>query len=190
MSPSRFLPEPLPPAGGDRVVTLEELVAFVQRPVRAFLRQRLGIAIRREEDEIDDAMPIELDGLARWGVGQRLLDAVRTGADPRDAYRAEIARGTLPPGALGAPVIQSILPTAKLLADAAAAFAGGHHARSEQTNVVLRRRHPPDRHGRRHPRARGAAVSYSRLDPRHRLAAWVRLLALQRRAPGDRRSRR
>jgi exodeoxyribonuclease V gamma subunit len=173
-----FLPGPLPAAGGDRVVTLEELVSFVQRPVRAFLRQRLGISIQREEDELEDAMPIELDGLARWAVGQRLLDAVRAGTDPRDAYRAEIARGTLPPGALGAPVIQSILPTAKLLADAAAAFAGGHHARSEQTNVVLG-------DGTRLTGTVGGihghlmlAVSYSRLGPRQRLAAWVRLLAL------------
>jgi exodeoxyribonuclease V gamma subunit len=176
--PPSFLPAPLPPAAGDRAVTLEELVSFVQRPVRAFLRQRLGVSVQRDEDEIDDALPIELDGLARWGVGQRLLDAVRAGIDPRDAYRAEIARGTLPPGALGAPVIQSILPTAKVLADTAGAFAGGHHARSEQTNVVLE-------DGTRLTGTVGGihghlmlAVSYSRLGPRQRLAAWVRLLAL------------
>ncbi|HWD70245.1 MAG TPA: exodeoxyribonuclease V subunit gamma [Solirubrobacteraceae bacterium] len=176
--PEPFLPEPLAPTSGERVVTLEELVSFVQRPVRAFLRQRLGVSVRRDEDEIDDAMPIELDGLARWGVGQRLLDAVRAGIDPRDAYRAEIARGTLPPGALGAPVIQSILPTAKLLADTADALASGHQPRSEQTNVTL-----PD--GTRLTGTVGGihghlmlAVSYSRLGPRQRLAAWVRLLAL------------
>jgi exodeoxyribonuclease V gamma subunit len=150
----------------------------VQRPVRAFLRQRLGISIRREEDEVDDALPIELDGLARWGVGQRLLDAVRAGIDPREAYRAEIARGTLPPGALGAPVIQSILPTAKVLADAAGTYAGGQHARSEQTNLMLA-------DGTRLTGTVGGIhghlmldVSYSRLGPRQRLAAWVRLLAL------------
>ncbi len=176
--PSPFLPAPLPAAAGERVVTLEELVSFVQRPVRAFLRQRLGVSAQRDEDQIDDALPIELDGLARWGVGQRLLDAVRAGIDPRDAYRAEIARGTLPPGALGAPVIQSILPTAKLLADAAATFAGGNDPRSEQTNITL-----PD--GTRLTGTVGGihghlmlAVSYSRLGPRQRLAAWVRLLAL------------
>jgi len=176
--PPSFLPAPLSAAAGERAVTLEELVSFVQRPVRAFLRQRLGVSAQRDEDEIDDALPIELDGLARWGVGQRLLDAVRAGIDPREAYRAEIARGTLPPGALGAPVIQSILPTAKVLADTASAFAGGHHARSEQTNVVLE-------DGTRLTGTVGGihghlmlAVSYSRLGPRQRLAAWVRLLAL------------
>jgi exodeoxyribonuclease V gamma subunit len=176
--PPPFLAEPLPPAVEADLVTLDELVSFVQRPARAFLRQRLGVAVHLEEDELEDALPIELDGLARWGVGQRLLDAVRAGIDPRDAYRAEIARGTLPPGALGAPVIQSILPTAKVLADTAGAFASGRDARSEQTNIVL-----PD--GTRLTGTVGGIhghlvlqVSYSRLSPRQRLAAWVRLLAV------------
>jgi exodeoxyribonuclease V gamma subunit len=176
--PPPFLPEPLPPAAGDELVTLDELVAFVQRPVRAFLRQRLGVSARRDEDEIEDALPIELDGLARWGVGQRLLEAVRAGIDTTDAYRAEIARGTLPPGALGAPVIESILPTAKRLADTARAYASGQEPRSEQTNLTFAG-------GGRLTGTVGGIhghvvleVSYSQLGPRQRLAAWIRLLAL------------
>ena len=176
--PPPFLPEPLPPAAGDDLVTLDELVAFVQRPVRAFLRQRLGVSAQRDEDEIEDALPIELDGLARWGVGQRLLEAVRAGIDTTDAYRAEIARGTLPPGALGAPVIGSILPTAKRLADTARACASGQEPRSEQTNLTF----PGG--GRLTGTVGGIhghvvlEVSYSQLGPRQRLAAWIRLLAL------------
>jgi exodeoxyribonuclease V gamma subunit len=176
--PPPFLPEPLPPAAGDELVTLDELVAFVQRPVRAFLRQRLGVSAHRDEDEIEDALPIELDGLARWGVGRRLLEAVRAGIDPQDAYRAEIARGTLPPGALGRPVIESILPTAKLLADTARAYASGQDPRSEQTNLIF----PGG--GRLTGTVGGIhghvvlEVSYSQLGPRQRLAAWIRLLAL------------
>ena len=41
---------------------------------RAFLRQRLGISLYAAADEIEDELPVELDGLERWGVGQRLLD--------------------------------------------------------------------------------------------------------------------
>ena len=69
--------------------------------MRAFLRQRLGVALRSDEDEIDDALPIELDGLERWGVGQRLLEGRARGRRATSArICAEIARGMLPPGAL------------------------------------------------------------------------------------------
>jgi exodeoxyribonuclease V gamma subunit len=182
-APPPFLPEPLPPAVGDELVTLDELVAFVQRPVRAFLRQRLGVSAQRDEDEIDDALPIELDGLARWGVGQRLLEGVLAGVEAREAVLAEIARGTLPPGELGRPVLQRLWPDVEAIAGAAHAYASGHDPRSEQTNVML-----PD--GARLTGTVGGIyghvmlqVSYSRLSPRQRLAAWVRLLALSAAQP-------
>jgi exodeoxyribonuclease V gamma subunit len=176
--PLAFLPAPLPAAAGDQLVTLDELVSFVQRPVRAFLRQRLGVSAQRDEDEIEDALPIELDGLARWGVGQRLLDALIAGAEPRTAALAEIARGTLPPGALGRPLLEQLWPDVQAIAAAVASHAGAGDPRSGQTNVAL---------------ADGVRItgtvsgvyghtllsaSYSRLGPRQRLATWVRLLAL------------
>ena len=58
-------------------------------PSRAFLRQRLGISVGDYSDEVGDALPVELDALERWGVGERLLDALiaaRTGRD-RDPGR-------------------------------------------------------------------------------------------------------
>ncbi len=181
--PPPFLSEPLPAAPDSDLVTLDELVAFVQRPARAFLRQRLGVTLRREEDEIDDALPIELDGLARWGVGQRLLERRIEGADRREAYLPEVSSGVLPPGAMGIPVIEEIWPVARSLADAAKAYASNHEPRTQQTNVTL-----PD--GTRLTGAVGGIhghvvlqVSYSRLNPRTRLAAWVRLLALSAAAP-------
>ncbi len=181
--PPPFLAEPLPPAPEADLVTLDELVAFVQRPARAFLRQRLGVTLRRDEDEIDDALPIELDGLTRWGVGQRLLERRIEGADRREAYLPEVSSGVLPPGALGIPVIEEIWPVARALADVAKGYASDHEPRTQQTNVTL-----PN--GTRLTGAVGGVhghvllqVSYSRLNPRTRLAAWVRLLALSAAAP-------
>ena len=80
------------------LVELDDLVRFVERPVRAFLRQRLGISVGDYSDEIDDALPVELDGLELWGVGERLLERGSPGAELDAAVAAEIARGTLPPG--------------------------------------------------------------------------------------------
>ena len=38
-----------------------------------FCRERLGIYARERSDEIDDNLPIELDGLERWAVGDRVF---------------------------------------------------------------------------------------------------------------------
>ena len=84
--------------------------------MRAFLRQRLGISVGDFSDEIADALPVELDNLEKWGVGQRLLDAQLEGAEGRTAVLAEIARGSLPPGQLGKPVIDAIWPVVEEIA--------------------------------------------------------------------------
>jgi exodeoxyribonuclease V gamma subunit len=176
--PPPFLPTPLAPSPGGQLLTLDELIAFVQRPARAFLRQRLGISVQRDEDEIDDALPIELDGLARWGVGQRLLEARLDGVASREAMLAEIARGTLPPGELGRPVLAQLWPNVEALAELALAYRGGQEARTLATNITLG---DGARLTGSVAEVRGhvlLSVSYSRLNPRHRLAAWVRLLAL------------
>ena len=57
-----------------------------------------GSASATTRDEVGDALPVELDALERWGVGERLLDALMAGTDGRAAIRAEIAAGKLPPG--------------------------------------------------------------------------------------------
>ena len=175
--PGSFLPAPLPPRTG-RVVELEDLVAFVSHPVRAFLRQRLEIALSASEDEIADDLPIELDSLQKWGVGDRLLQARLKGVERRTALLAEIARGTLPPAHLGRPIVVEIDPVVDAIAAEVAQRLPDGHAESVEVRAVL-----PD--GRTLsgsvPGVVGdtiRTVVYSQLAPKHRLAAWVRLLAL------------
>jgi len=151
-------------------------VRFVEHPVRAFLRQRLGISVGDYSDEVGDSLPVELDALERWGVGQRLLDAVIAGTDGRAAIRAEIAAGKLPPGQLGLPVVTEIWDGVDEIAQQARALLVGD-ARSVDVKV--------DVMGRRLtgtvPGVRGSvlgSVTYSKVNPRHRLGTWVRLLAL------------
>jgi exodeoxyribonuclease V gamma subunit len=169
----RFLSGPLPDLEG-RVVELADLVRFAERPVRAFLRQRLGIGVADYSDEVEDALPVELDGLGRWGVGQRVLEARLAGVEPRAARLAEIARGTLPPGHLGAPVMARIEPVVEEIVacvpvggvgsvDVRVALPDGRTLSGTVPGVgdgVLR------------------TVTFSRVNARHRIAAWVRLLAL------------
>ena len=54
-----------------------------------------------------------------------MLDARLNGADIRAAYRAEIARGALPPGRLGQPVIEDLVPTVESIVEAAEDVATG-----------------------------------------------------------------
>jgi len=175
--PPPFLAEPLSPRRSP-VVELDDLVRFVQHPVGAFLRQRLDISVRDFTRDADDGLPVDLDGLQRWDVGQRLLDARLAGSDTRAAYRAEIARGHLPPGLLGKPVIERLLPTVEEIVAAAETLLGAGDGTSVDVRADL---HDGRRLSGTVAGVRGDALlttTFSRVAPKHRLAAWARLLAL------------
>jgi exodeoxyribonuclease V gamma subunit len=179
-----FLSEQLPALETD-VIELDDLVRFVQHPVRAFLRQRLRISLADVSEETEDDMRVQLDGLQRWQVGQRLLDARLTGVDGRTAALAEIARGTLPPGVLGRPVITEVYRVAEAIVAQAAALTA-IDACAEPVDVrallpgglVLTGTVPGVRDDVL------LTITYSRVSARHRLASWVRLLALTAAQPG------
>jgi exodeoxyribonuclease V gamma subunit len=156
-------------------IEIEKLEAFVRHPVRAFLRQRLGMSMADWSTDVDDALPIELDGLEVWKVAERLLSARLAGASLGDCLAAERARGLLPPGELATPILRKLTPTLEQL------VAFGHsevEPSSLDVNVSLS-------HGTAligtvaHLRGDTLhTVTYSRLAPAARLIAWVRLLAL------------
>ena len=81
------------------------LVRFLEHPAKAFLRQRLGLGAVFDEDEPADSLPVELNSLEKWAVGDRLLEAGLSGVPRESAVRAEWLRGDLPPGPLGKAVI-------------------------------------------------------------------------------------
>lgn len=180
-----FLTGPLPPLPMT-TLELDDLVRFVEHPVRAFLRQRLGITVGDIEDEVLDAIPVELDGLATWRIGDRLLAARLAGADWDAAIAAERVRGELPPGPLGGLVLDQVMPAVEQIHDAVRPTIEGEPA---PIGVDVAVDVPVDLTGRGGTTllagtvggVRGATLlsaTYSSLGPRQRLAAWVRLLAL------------
>lgn len=178
VAPPTFLDEPLPPVR-DEVVELDDLVRFLQHPAKELLRRRLDVRYREIEEDLDDDLPVELDGLAKWKVGDRLVDAVLSGCSMDDAIAAERARGALPPGEIAGATIQEVRGTAQRIVDAANANLS---ARSERGAVDVRLTLPGGRtltgtvNGVAGDRLE--VVTYSRVAAKHRLAAWARLLAL------------
>jgi exodeoxyribonuclease V gamma subunit len=176
--PGPFLAGPLPPAGAS-VTEIDDLVRFGQHPVRAFLRRRLRISVADFSDEVEDDLRVELDGLGKWGVGQRLLDARLAGVEERTAVLAEIARGMLPPGVLGKPVVEEVFPIVKAIVSAAATVIDDT---APAGSIDVRVQLPGGRSlGGTVPGVSGDVLrtaTYSRVAAKHRMASWVRLLAL------------
>lgn len=172
--PIPFLLAPLPDLEG-AVVELETLDRFVRTPVATFLRQRLGVYLRAEEREIDDRFPVELDGLQKWSVGDRLLAARADGVNAATCLAAERARGDLPPGALAEPLLAELLENVEALLEARSPAPA-----PQPLDVSV---HLPD--GTLIVGTVGGvrgdlvqSVTFSRLQPAQRIQAWLRLLAL------------
>src|SRR5262249_14554142 len=101
------------------------------------------------------------------------------GADRDTAIAAEIARGELPPEYLAEPVLAEVYPVVEELVAAAADHVPAHEA---SASLGVRVELPGGRAlVGTVPGVRGdlvVATTYSRVAPKHRLAAWVYLLAL------------
>ncbi|HZB75053.1 MAG TPA: exodeoxyribonuclease V subunit gamma [Solirubrobacteraceae bacterium] len=180
--PAPFLPTPLPPAPAP-VIELDDLVRFAERPVRQFLRGRLGVRLAGDDEDADDALPVELGHLDQWRVGQRLLEARLRGLAVDDAVAAERARGALPPDGLAEPILERLRPTVETIARHALGLRRGD-ARTVDVRVAL----PGGRAlNGAVPGVTGdlvLAAAFARVGPRSRIAAWVRLLALTVAHPG------
>jgi exodeoxyribonuclease V gamma subunit len=164
-----------PGTGGD--VNLDELKSFLLNPVRTFLRARLDVSAPLEVEELSDAIPIDLDGLEKWGIGDRILRDLLAGLPPEATCTAELLRGTVPPGNLGYTALRQIVEEAGSLYAATGEVRSGAE-RSVDVDVDLSG-------GRRLTGTvtgvwdqRVVSLGYSRLGPKQRLSTWVDLLAL------------
>ncbi len=177
----RFAAEPLPPPPvGD--LSLADLVGFFKDPVKGFFRA-LDYTLPTEVDGIDDAIPVEINALQEWTVGDRMLGDMLRGMSPDRALNAEWCRGTLPPGQLGWRTAKAVRDRAALLAQEAAGLrAVAPRAVDVDIDLGAGRRLT----GTVSPIFGDGLVSvtYSKLDGKHLLASWIPLLALLCHDPG------
>lgn len=172
-----FLAAELPYAPGP-TLELDRLVAFVRHPAQEFLFRRLGIRLRDYQRDLQDGLPITLDGLQKWEIGERMLNARLAGSDAQAAYKAEIARGVLPPARFARPIVVDIVQTVEAIVEAVEQLVGDTVRTAKDVRVAL----PNDRTlTGTVPSVAGTTLlttTFSRINPAHRLQAWVRLLAL------------
>jgi exodeoxyribonuclease V gamma subunit len=164
------------------VITLQELIRFFNHPVKALLRARAGLYLGAEEQEPVDQIPVMLKPLEAWAMGDRLLKLHLEGLDVDRLEAAEWRRGSLPPRGFGVRALEPVLDNVRQIADASRPFlveartgldvlaSAGAHTVSGTLSTIYGERL--------------VTVNYSRLGPKHRLQAWLELLALTVSHPG------
>ncbi len=177
-----FLDGPLPAGDPEPEVDLDDLVASLEHPVRWFLRTCLGISLAGEVEGVEDRIPLELAGLDGWHVGDRLLRARLAGVPENRAVAAEWRRGLVPPKALGGTALRHVSERVEPIARAAERLHTGAARLADVTVTLpsgtLLTGSVPGVHGDVVVR-----TTYSRLGGKHRLRAWVQLLALAAAGP-------
>ncbi len=177
-----FLPWLLPPPPRPDAVDLDDLVDVLEHPVRWFLRTRLGVALPADEEDVVDRLPLELDALGRWAIGDRLLAARLAGVDRDRATHAEWRRGEVPPRELGRATLVRVRDQVVPIAAAVQPFLAADPAVVDVTADLPSGATVSGSVGGVHGDVVVRAV-FSRLGAKHRLRAWVQALALAASAP-------
>ena len=173
----------LPPLPSEDVA-LEDLVRFFDNPARAFLRVRLGLLLPEVPELRGEGIPIELDGLQKWDIGERMLQAVLAGQDPQQTVDAERWRGSLPPDELGRATMEQVCQDVQSLGAAVwrAVGTGGWGQAVPRDNLDVDVALPGGRHlvGTVAGLVDGHALTatYSTVRAKQRLRAWIVSLAL------------
>lgn len=169
-------------------VALDDLVGFFSDPVKGYFRA-LDYTLPWDVDSIEDTIPVEIDALQEWKIGDRMLDDMLGGVTPAIAQQAEWRRGSLPPGRLGWRTARDVAARAAALAAAALRHRGQEPAALD-IDINLAGSGQVEHAARRVTGTvaglygeRLTAVTYSKLDGRHLLGPWIRLVALAARYP-------
>jgi exodeoxyribonuclease V gamma subunit len=180
-APPAFITDPLPvPATADVVLT--DLLDFFKDPVKGFFRA-LDCTLPWDVDEVSDEMPVEIDPLEAWTVGDRMLQDMLRGMDLKTVAEVEWRRGTLPPELLGWRKAKEIRSSADELATTARRYQGADPAAHDIAVELGDGRRVAGTVNRVFD-DRIVEVTYSRLAPKHKLQAWISLVALAAGKPG------
>ena len=176
--PVRLREAVLAPVDAAADIDLADLLAFFKAPTTRFVRERIGAFLPEHDESHPDQLDVALDGLAAWKIGDRFLRGVLAGDSLPALSGAELRRGSLPPFELGRRALNPIEAKAQAIGQLALSHRVDEHGDTVDVLYPL-----PD--GRRLYGTVGdvfgdqlVEVNYSSLKADHRLAAWIRLLAI------------
>ena len=149
------------------------------------LARRLGISLWKKEDGLLDRESLEMDPLLKWGITNQVLTSLLAGANPDQAFAQVVASGGLPSGAQAELAFNDALPGASVIAEQTTGLIAGRTEEYRDVRLSLGDEVLSGRiHGRYGPDLIGCTVSKPKPD--HRVALWIRHLALCCSAPEHR----
>ncbi|MCU0767434.1 MAG: exodeoxyribonuclease V subunit gamma [Gammaproteobacteria bacterium] len=179
-----FCAGPLPEREGDATadLPLESLSRCLAQPTAFFLRERLGVDLRNDEETLSDDEPFALDGLQAYALKTEWLEHRLAGRDAAAQRALVCARGDLPVGAFGELAWQTVADAVEPLADSLAPQLAGARALPVDLQVAGRRVTGTLRGVTPRGLVRYTVASFK---PKYLLGAWVSHLALLATAPPD-----
>lgn len=101
-TPPVLLVEPLDPRDRTTAVrSLADMESFLRDPVGTFLKRRLQVTLPEIADVPSDDLPVALEALQNWRVGNAFMVADQEAESSDDVATYLRASGALPPGTLG-----------------------------------------------------------------------------------------
>jgi exodeoxyribonuclease V gamma subunit len=171
---TRLLPEPGP---APRRVALDELVRFLENPVRGLLQTELGLYLEENPILVEDREPFEPTPLERYELGRTLLErALEHGRIDSDPTLLR-AGGALPLGSPGALYYQTLLPEVRAIVRAAQPFSDRPKLEALPFELRIAGSLLHGTLDSLWPAAQ-LFVRYSRVRAKTELGAWVRHLVL------------
>jgi exodeoxyribonuclease V gamma subunit len=180
-----FLSTPLPPPAGElvaaEVIDLDDLLRFLEHPVRFLLQRRLGLSLGADDRRLPDRDPTELGSLERWQLGTELLALRLAGLAPERWRTLTMATGTAPVGGLGEVALEGIEELVDRVVTRVDAIDGDRQLRSIDLGVPVSGVDVDSARLVGSVELVGRTVLHagvSRLKAKHRLAAWVQALGV------------
>jgi len=107
------------------VASPEDLTRFFKNPIKFLMERRLGTKLDEEQEVMEDRVPVVLDGLEKWKVGDAVFDALLAGTDIAVTRSRLRMQGMLPVGSLGQCLLDEVENDARRARENAARLMAG-----------------------------------------------------------------